>query len=360
MTYCGECGERLAPNDRFCGTCGELTDYANATDPTPLVMPRPDPERGAGGSTPTVLTPLSVFGIEPTVSDPSTDPTVPTPRLAPFTPASSAATPATAAQTAAMQATSPAPTIVQAATGVPDAGSLFDPAPAPAGPPTAALPPEHLTSQATGGDASGQWLKPARRSWSPALLVGFIALVLLAAGATVLLLDNDDAPRGSSVATTTVAATTPATSGAADTTPSSSTASSTTAVTTTTIALTPEQQLTALQNTDRETVEALVGRWVPQLSAKKVGTVDDGITYDNASVLEFHAGLRAQYGALLLYSGDYTYQTTDLWVSVAPESFATANGALQWCVDEGIGRDDCFAKLITHDPTITDTVQMQP
>lgn len=244
--------------------------------------------------------------------------------------------------------------------------------------PTTTVPPADVASEATVSalravfepistevpiQQDHEWLRPARRSVSPAAIIGFVALVLLAAGATVLLLQDDEpaaSPTRTTVPATEGTSTASTTSGVATT---EATTVATTAPTTaapTTVALAPGEQLAATLATDREQVEAMVGRWVPQLSAKKVGTVDDGITYDLADIVTFHHRLQTEYGALLLYSGDYVYQTDDLWVSVAPESFATAQGALAWCVSEDIGRDDCFAKLITHDESITDSVQMQP
>ena len=70
--------------------------------------------------------------------------------------------------------------------------------------------------------------------------------------------------------------------------------------------------------------------------------------------------VETEHGALLLLSGDYVYTVDDLWVSIAPVSFADAGGALGWCQDHGIGRNDCFAKLITHDENADPTVALQP
>jgi len=58
---------------------------------------------------------------------------------------------------------------------------------------------------------------------------------------------------------------------------------------------------------DRSDVEALVGQWIPQLSAKQPGLVVNGTTFDHLAVLrDFHA-LRARYPeVLLLYSGEYS------------------------------------------------------
>lgn len=237
--------------------------------------------------------------------------------------------------------------------------SPFDPAPAPtAVTPVTQVEPVTNVEPATTRSVTDddEWLKPARRSLSPAMLIGFVAVMALAAGVTIMVLGGDDdssAPAPTSAVVTTVASSEPSTSVAATTSTTSST-------TTTTTPPTPEQQLATTRDNDHAAVEAMVGRWAPQLSGKKVGTVDNGITYDLATLLAFHQGLVTQYDALLLYSGDYNYQTTDLWVSIAPESFATSQGALDWCVAHAIGRDDCFAKLITHDMSLTGTVKMQP
>lgn len=207
-----------------------------------------------------------------------------------------------------------------------------------------------------------EWLRPARRSFSPAAIVGFIALVLLAGGATVLLLHDDDSNSGPANTATTVTTAAAVTATTVDTGSTTTVVASTTPATAapTTVPLPPDQQLAARRDADHPAVEAIVGRWVPQLSAKKAGTVDNGITYGLADVVAYHEGLRREYGALLLFSGDYVYQTTNLWVSIAPQSFATAQGAIDWCVSKSIGRDDCFAKLITHDASIIKTTQMQP
>lgn len=306
MSFCGQCGHPVAADDRFCGSCGEPTLFA-----------------GVGGS-------------------PETDPTVPVDLVATATdelPGETVRSPFDAATPLG----NPRPLIGSSTidelvlgTDEPDRADGAD-----------------------GADDSQEWLRPARRSLSPVMIIGFLALMALAAGLTVLLL-ADDAPGGAPVPTTVAAATSApiTTTPALSTTPSTVPAS--TVLTTTTVVLSAGEQLAAWQAADRTTVETFVGRWVPQLSGKRPGTIDDGITYDEVAIVALHQTLRAEHGALLLYSGEYTYQSDDLWVSIAPTSFATANGALQWCVSESIGRDDCFAKLITHDPSISDTVQMQP
>lgn len=298
MSYCGQCGERVVDGDKFCGSCGAPTESADTA------------------ATLTTIAPIMPGASSLTLLQPGDSP--------------------------------------------------FDPAPAPA--PTTVTPITEATPISRGTEPSAaapatvkadeEWqLKPARRSLSPAMIIGFIAVMAVAAGLTVIVLGGGDDESSSPSATSSVVTTVPSSEAS---TSVAATTSTTSTSTTTTAPPTPEEQLAARRDDDHADVEAMVGRWAPQLSGKKVGTVDDGVTYDLATLLAFHQGLVTQYGALLLYSGDYNYQTTDLWVSIAPESFSTSQGAIDWCVAHSIGRDDCFAKLITHDMTLTNTVKMQP
>jgi serine/threonine-protein kinase len=122
----------------------------------------------------------------------------------------------------------------------------------------------------------------------------------------------------------------------------------------------PLAQLAANRDADRPAVESLVGFWVPQLSAKREGIEDDGIIYTNADIVNNHANLVNEFGTLLLFSGDYNYKTTDLWVDIVPIPFNTPDEALVFCTDHGIDRDNCFAKFITHDPNVSPTTKLQP
>jgi serine/threonine-protein kinase len=89
-------------------------------------------------------------------------------------------------------------------------------------------------------------------------------------------------------------------------------------------------------------------RWVPQLSSKRPGVVDEGVVWNNALTLEEHLRLRQRYGAKLLWSGDWsTFDAPNFWVTIAPFTFPTADGALAWCSDQGFDRDHCYAKLIS-------------
>jgi serine/threonine-protein kinase len=111
----------------------------------------------------------------------------------------------------------------------------------------------------------------------------------------------------------------------------------------------PEQQLRQLVNSDRPAVAAqLADRWVPQLSSKRPGVVDNGVTWDNAMALQEHLRLRQQYGARLLWSGDWsTFSAPNFWVTVADVTFANSAGALMWCHSKGFDRDHCIAKVVS-------------
>jgi serine/threonine-protein kinase len=117
------------------------------------------------------------------------------------------------------------------------------------------------------------------------------------------------------------------------------------------------QQLQQLVADDRPLIESqLADRWVPQLSSKRPGTVDDGFTWDDTLTLDEHQRLRDRFGAKLVWSGDWTsFDDKDAWVTIAPTTFADADAVLQWCRDNGFGANYCAAKLVsaTHPPAGT-------
>lgn len=98
------------------------------------------------------------------------------------------------------------------------------------------------------------------------------------------------------------------------------------------------------------------GPWVPQLSSKhgaQPWTYDkeDGVTYTPELTLQEHQQLRRQYGAKLLWSGDWTMGNTiwghpDYWITIAPVAFPTAADALKWCTSRGLDSDHCDAQNI--------------
>lgn len=132
--------------------------------------------------------------------------------------------------------------------------------------------------------------------------------------------------------------------------------------TTPTDAASAQAALRAEVDRDRSAAEALVGSWVPQLSAKKPGLVVDGTTYDYPAVLANFQSLKERYpDALLLWSGDYsTFKYDDFWVTVEPTTFAAGTAANSWCDAQGIGPDDCFAKRLSHSDGYVGNTLLRP
>jgi eukaryotic-like serine/threonine-protein kinase len=116
-------------------------------------------------------------------------------------------------------------------------------------------------------------------------------------------------------------------------------------------ALTQLQQLAA---DDHSYVSSqLADRWIPQLSSKhstEPWTYDseDGVTYTNDLTLQEHQRLRQQYGAKLLWSGDWTtYDHQDYWVTVVPTVFPDSSSVMQWCTNNGLDADHCSAQVVS-------------
>jgi serine/threonine-protein kinase len=114
------------------------------------------------------------------------------------------------------------------------------------------------------------------------------------------------------------------------------------------------QQLQQYAAGDRSVVLAqLADRWIPQLSSKHATepwTFDseDGTAYHSEQTLQEHLRLRQQYGAKLLWSGDWTtYDHPDYWVTVVPEAFSDPSGVLNWCSSNGRDPDHCTAQMVS-------------
>lgn len=108
-------------------------------------------------------------------------------------------------------------------------------------------------------------------------------------------------------------------------------------------------QLRQIADRDRPYVaDRLADVWVPQLSSKRPGIVDEGKVWDNVLTLQEHLRLRDRYGAKLLWSGEWsTFDAPNFWVTVAPVTFSNADGALRWCTREGFDALHCYAKLVS-------------
>ncbi|CAN5752939.1 hypothetical protein BH20ACT4_BH20ACT4_11390 [soil metagenome] len=111
---------------------------------------------------------------------------------------------------------------------------------------------------------------------------------------------------------------------------------------------------------DRAVVQELEGSWVVQLSAKRPGLEADGIRYEMADVLANHEMLRSEYGAVLLFSGDWVYDVGDLYITVIPTAYATGEEALDVCRQLGFDRENCLAKKLTTDSSDENTTEYLP
>lgn len=101
----------------------------------------------------------------------------------------------------------------------------------------------------------------------------------------------------------------------------------------------PVAQLRQIAADDSQFVAVnLADRWVPQLSSKRPGVVDNGVVWDNAMTLQEHLRLRNQYpGVRLLWSGDWsTFSAPDFWVTVAGMTFPTSAGSADVVSKSGI------------------------
>lgn len=194
----------------------------------------------------------------------------------------------------------------------------------------------------------------------PLAIIGVVSALLLGAVGLViglLLSKNSGQSAHTSPAGTSTVAPSPSVTIAAPTVyrtvPAPPTAQPSTPSSTPTAARDPDvssvQQLRQFAIDDHAVVSTEgAGRWVPQLSSKRPGVVDDGVVWNNVLTLQEHLRLRHRYGAKLLWSGDWsTFDAPNFWVTIAPISFPDASGALAWCTYEGFDRDHCYAKLIS-------------
>ena len=115
---------------------------------------------------------------------------------------------------------------------------------------------------------------------------------------------------------------------------------------------------------DRPAVDLHLERWVPQISAKRVGLRWEGVDYELPQIIELHRELDARYGALLVSGSEYHFLLDDApmagwFITIVDQSWLSPDGALDWCRANSIDRDNCAAKLITNDPDPGRTLVLQ-
>jgi guanyl-specific ribonuclease Sa len=135
-------------------------------------------------------------------------------------------------------------------------------------------------------------------------------------------------------------------------TTTSTTVTTTTTETTTTTTTTPptEADLQQQAAADHNTVETLVGQWVPQISSKKIGLVVNGVQFGYPEIMADFQALKSRFPqAAMLNSNDYTnFSGKDFWVTVQATTFGTADEANAWCDQQGFAKDDCYASRLMH------------
>ena len=177
-------------------------------------------------------------------------------------------------------------------------------------------------------------------------------------------------------ATIVITTQTPTTAGSASTTPAATPTPTTTTATAaapttpsptqppTTVerGIAAKRELDATVAADRPRLAKLVNQWVPQLSAKQLGTNWKDITYDYPAILDEYKSLNSSFGAVLASGSDLNFKLPpgDWYLTLVDEGFATGEQALRWCSDHAIGSKDCFAKLISTDQSISKTVMLNP
>jgi hypothetical protein len=208
-------------------------------------------------------------------------------------------------------------------------------------PPQQPLPPEPPTiPQPTEYPPPVQSRHSAPRSLLLPIVAGVAVLALATTGVVVFLL-----PRSTSEAQP------PATTSSEPTTTFTTTVTTTTETTTTTTPRPPtESDLQEQALADHDTVETLVGQWVPQISSKKPGLVVNGVQFGYPEIMADYQSLKSRFPqAVLLNSNDYTnFSGKDFWVTVQATTFGSADEANAWCDQQGFATDDCYASRLMH------------
>lgn len=233
--------------------------------------------------------------------------------------------------------------------------------PAPPQPDTLVAP-QHVSAPPSYPPFNAQYLYPATdptpivgggqgrsRQFIVGISIGVAVALVGGVGVVIGLLAHRDSDNSEPSASSLMPYTNPVTS-SYPAEPTSTTRPTQATTTLTSAAQDPTQELRQIASDDRPWVSAqLTDRWVPQLSSKRPGVVDDGRVWDNAMTLQEHLQLRQRYSNVrLLWSGDWsTFNAPDFWVTIAGITFDESAGALAWCRSQGFDRDHCAAKIVS-------------
>lgn len=124
----------------------------------------------------------------------------------------------------------------------------------------------------------------------------------------------------------------------------------------------PKEALDQIVDRDRPSVvKDLNGKWVPQLSSKRVGLEAEGKTWKEADILAEYEEFRNEYPRVqLVWSGDFSsFKEDDFWVTVVGIGYSDPEDALAWCSSNGLGPDHCYAKQLNTSGGYEGTTRLQ-
>lgn len=110
--------------------------------------------------------------------------------------------------------------------------------------------------------------------------------------------------------------------------------------------------LAEMRQADSSRRDQLNGSWVPQVSSACRGLATSSGVLTSNSILARHLENRADFDAITVTWDDIGTRAPEscpsetMWVALVPQEFSSSAGALQWCVQQGIGRDDCAARYV--------------
>lgn len=124
----------------------------------------------------------------------------------------------------------------------------------------------------------------------------------------------------------------------------------------------PAKALDQLVETDRPNIKAdLDGKWVPQLSSKKLGLEAEGKTWKEKDILAEHQEMREEFPRVqLVWSGDFkSFKENNFWVTIVGIGYDDPDQALSWCSSHGLGPDACYAKQLNTSGGTEGTTRLQ-
>jgi hypothetical protein len=194
-----------------------------------------------------------------------------------------------------------------------------------------------------------------------AVTIAAVLMLLLGIGVTAFVMFTDGGGGGGSTSGSAAVSSAPIVTSAA-VGPAATAAPPTSASVDTTLGA--FAQLEQFVTIDQPRVDLLAERWVPQLSAKREGLIVDGISFGYSEILDDHRSRRDAFGAIVADGGTYNFRTDNAqmngwYITLVPVAFDRADQALAWCLDQGLDREDCFAKFISS--TVIDrTIRLNP